>query len=475
MPSRAVVPHQQRRGAWGGVAAGLAYVWQLAQDGALTYERAEKIATRIRRGGAAAQNAWNGLVSRFGRKNKLAQYDINNGVPRGEPVKKKQKVDRSEPIDQMGGPGYSGNIRRTKKTYGAKKKHTLEKVYKRVMANDGFVIGRWQSLLGSGNFAAGVPAHYLANVITGASPNFVVNFPMYAFNLSTPCTSKTSANIWTMPFYRLTKNQDNSATVPRYTWQRTLGKNNEPGGALDRYTYSIEDANAIVGQENAFEHTWSDIKAVLYGAKNRQHTIHMDIVQFEDDHISPVRWYDAASDESTTAHFDAAAYDTEGNPEEFLDNDAWWDHFWATRVGNPIRTSKYVGKDPHKIKWLKKSATTINADASIDNDAAPLRVVKEMFLREEKQYRTDSAAIANAAAPTNANMVVTFNQNVAYDQTRQTKGTDLGTFPVRGTDKWLLIWCGDMYDQLTGAGNGNVCPGFDLAVRSKWKFQAAGP
>lgn len=412
------------------------------------YKKAER-AIRKARGGRGKRKAGNAL----------SQYDESQGVPKGNPNKHQKKHHHQEAGTSMA--GFVGNIQRDKKSYGTKKKQTLAKLAKMMEMNTRYVTGRWQSILGGANFATGVGAHYMSNLTSGTT----LVLPMYAFNLSTPCRGTTpngSTDTFTCPMYRLQRVAPSVVGTANYQWVTVTGFNNDNLGNSNAQNWQIEDLSAPLAQEREFQHVWSDIKAVVYGAKNRQHTIHMDVVSFKNEFMPPLRNYNTGNGTALTV------YDATGPAEENCDNDTWWDHFWSDKIGNPIRSSKYTGQQPEKLHYYHRNKFTINPDMTTDQDTASLRVVKDLFLREEKTYDVVSAVGVTSGLAGNV-PVIGANQIPNFDDTSTAAGNSCGLFPRRERDKWLLIWCEDVFDQ-AAAASALTHPAFDINVRAKWKF-----
>jgi len=357
-----------------------------------------------------------------------------------------------------------GSFYKNKKTYGRTKKKTLAKAWERLGLNTKYVTCRWQSI-GDNNFAAGLGSQILEHRSTAIDS---IQLPMFAFNLTTigsgymnqPTGTPTQILMKTYPMYRLNKTGVPGVTGQQYKWSPVIGTNNNANGTTEAKPWQVEDRNSVPGFTKLVTHAWTDVKAVIYGAKQRQHTVHMDVVQFLEDDMGPARMYE--NDAPTELTFDASTV----SPVDPVhgDIDAYWDSFWCNKIGNPIRTNKSAPIQP-MIKWLKKDACKIVADNSTDQDSSPDKVIKEFFMREDKTYQVKDVLNPEYRR---TEVIVGGDQVPSYDDSTIVEET--GIFPARQMDKWLLIWCGDCFDYipLGTAVNNFYNPSFDVNIRGKW-------
>jgi len=372
---------------------------------------------------------------------------------------KKRKADYEATKSTRGSGTNSDTWRKEKSTVGRTKKKTLAKAWKVLQLNTKYVIGRWQAFSANNGFVVGEGGLQLLNKADTVANTLQV--PMYAFNLSTLCKGYTAAGsrFWTgVPMFQLKKVTPASTNASNWYWDYVFGTKNTPQGTGSGPYWNVEETNVVQGTTKSVMHNWSDIKMVFYGAKNRKHNIKTMICTMDSD-ISPNRRY--ADDAGVNVQEYESSTGVIGS-EEMAGADLFWDHFWADKVGNPIRDMKAKPKKQY-LKVVSSTNTTINADSNTDLDAAPNRVVKEIFLREDRMLNVVSAIDMEAAGPT----TVGTNQNPGFNDASNIE--ECGMFPARDKNKWLIVYSDTCFDQVVnGVWSNQYWPSFDINVRGKW-------
>lgn len=338
------------------------------------------------------------------------------------------------PVNQI---GYSRSYRGHRKRF----KRNVYNLYKRIELSTFWRQSRYEGLTNLGN-ANGYGYYWLSNFGIAANK---VDLPVYAFNLSDLDQSynlTTSKVMMTKPFYRLTGTTGATGGVRNYNWSWQAG-NYGP-------VYINEDRNHITQSSNTWRHDWSDIKLLCYGAKNRPIKYHLYVVTFPNG-AGPLR---VGVDDVADVALDPALSSDDADR-----TDEWWEHFLAPKMYNPLRTSKYV--DKKQMNVLHHESFVIGNDVSINNDTAPVQVVKKLFYRNGNYYRTKST-LNHEIGVGSLTTLYQFD-NVAMNDA-------CNGVAAREATQWLLI-VGEVFDNIAyGGSNTNTTqPSFDLCVRSKWQ------
>lgn len=348
--------------------------------------------------------------------------------------------------------GHVGGIQQVKfsrSRCGRRERHGVRQLWRKQLLNQKYMVSRWQSIAG---FNQGWGSMWLSHHTTTA--NNVTELPVYAFNLSSlPYQSTTdpggTAIMASLPMYRL--RFDSSQASPKYMWTSYAGVGNDGEGVENVKRWRLEDMNTNEPARNPYwQHNWADIRMHFIGAKNRPVKIHCYVVSFRDE-CGPMRQMTGISTE------DPVNYD-DSYPETALaqENDNFWNHYLATKVFSPIRTSKC--DYPRKLIVHKHESVLLNPDVSINNDTNPVQVVKKWFYRFDQYYKgvkddPEGDDIVNVSRPEYNN---DFKNEVA------------SLFPKRSADKWLLI-VGEVFDRIENSSDTNLTqPSFDINVRCKY-------
>lgn len=339
------------------------------------------------------------------------------------------------PITQV---GYSRTSRRNSRRFVK----NIRNLYKRVQLSTLWRQCRWEGITNMGN-SNGYGKYWLSNYYSAAN---VVDLPVYAFNLSdldqtyNNAASKTYSNV---PMYRLKGATGATGAVNNYTWSYV-------GGSM-AHIWTVEDRNSSNASENAWRHNWSDIKLLLYGAKNRPIKFHLYVCTFPKC-AGPNRYlYDGTS---------FALGDSAVAGDDIDAKDVWWEHFLAPKVYNPLRTSKYTSETQMHV--LHHESFVVGNDLSTNNDTAPIQMIKKLFYRNGNYYRSKAQSNANEIGVGNLVGDVTFDTYTANES----------AVPLANRDatQWLMI-VAEVFDNITYGGTqaNTTQPSFDIVVRNKWE------
>lgn len=369
-----------------------------------------------------------------------------------------------------------------KKSTTGKKKTMAQMMRLHYLMSQNSLVARWQALtLFNSN-----PAAYTLKQDFVTGPPASVTMPMYCFNLTsmpingvneTGQLSAVGTRIVTFPAYTLKKNLSPSVS---YQWTpivqihagTTGSGTNVTGWEIEWDTINGTPATTV----NQYTADWAKAKFVFKGAAKRPVKIHTALCKFQHSGCGPFRqFYDGTA---TTIYDNAST-------EQVEDGAIYWDHFWATRVSNPIRHSRkpdnYNLRQPCKM-WNHESFV-LGEDVSINNDPLPLQATYSRFIRLDKPMKCVEPSIPYVQS---ANVV---GQNLAaggsafgYVGAQKTVGTPLnglaytqGPFPQYTADTYLIVWA-DVYDQSTGGtyADGSlvtdVCPSFDINLEAKFSY-----
>lgn len=355
-----------------------------------------------------------------------------------------------------GGMGSVTQMAWSRSRRGRKYRKTLGHAWKRLLLNSKTLVTRWSAIT---QFDTGFGTLWLTNK-TYAPP--LTYFPVYAFNLSDIGRSYDE-NIGGMGVptvgavgYRLNVDDPN-AVRPTYSWVKISQARGGLTGTSTSYQADVEETNTSLGRENHWQHLWSNCEFVFHGAKNRPTKIHMYVVTFPNK-AGPLR--ELSNDGGTTW---TVVNDTR-SVTEIQDAAAWWQHYLARKVDNPIRSIKYSGAKQMNV--LHHESFVIGNDVSINNDTNPLSLVKKFFYRNGRYYRSDIDNLVHQ------------HPNVGYDPA--TGGALLGydNVPISyasgplaadNATQWLMI-VAESYDFLKQADsevNTNHAS-FDIVLRNKY-------
>lgn len=315
----------------------------------------------------------------------------------------------------------------------------------------------------------------------------ILTMPMYCFNLTAmPVNGITSGDITqavtrvvTLPAYRLQKTAT-TTTLPIYNWTQVSQGHGTSAGNLNTVTGWEIEWDTINGnppvQVNRYCVDWMKSKFVFKGASKRPIKMHMAFCKFEHPGAGPVRNF-----------FNGAGVVAQESvdQDQFTDGTLYWDHFWSTRVSNPIRTSRkpdnYKLRQPCRM-WGHESFV-LGEDVSINNDPLPLQATYSRFHRFDKPMKC-----VNTSIPVTQSKNVV-GQNLAaggaafgYVSAEKLAGSATGgtgvtqsAYPAYTADTWLLVWA-DVYDQSTngayadGSLQTDVSPSFDINLVCKYSY-----
>ena len=386
------------------------------------------------------------------------------------------------PITQI----FSGQSKKQNK----RRKTALQKMLMMNAINQNYFITRWQALT---DFDAERNALPLRNGLSNVSvTDQRKNMPMYCFNLTNlPFNSFNNqladgfTRIGNVPAYRLRKRIDPALNTEVYDWVNVPQVNGAPnGGTLLTPNLSVIEWDNLGGaariQTQKWFAEWHDMKFVFKGAKTRPIKFHMAMCTFDHCGVGPNRRF--TTDGSTISTFDIQT------AEENQDGCLFWDHFWATRLTNPIRTTI----DPKKVGAFKKSnpcrmwaheTFTINNDLTTNKDTNGIqmcynkRIVMDKAMsasNTERFYKQNKAVIgtADTFGFTAGEVIPNLGQipSIANNAT---------IMPQYTNEQWLLIWA-DVYSEDNPAVSGDsgyfatfntdLTPSFDIRVRAKFNY-----
>lgn len=334
-------------------------------------------------------------------------------------------------------------------------------------------VARWQAMELFNSASGGL---ILQNNIA-AFVNPINNMPMYAFNLTSlplggsieklnPGT--TPGNVVTFPCYALEKVAGTGSTS-EYNWQY-VNSINDAGNTGWRIEWDSVGGQRPVPYVNKYFVDWANVQLAFRGALKRPVKVHVALAQFRNN-AGPRRYYYDGTD--------AVAYDTDASVEEKAANCAVWDHFWANKISNPIRTSKAPETTPagEVIKFLKHKSFVLGQSTNINEDTLPVQLIHKDFIHIDKLMRCPDlyypAWYSSAVVGDNLT-------NSAFEYVNVQDGnldihSTVNVFPERTQDIWLLVYA-DVFDQ---SKNGappdgftlpDLFPSFDINLRAKFSY-----
>lgn len=335
-----------------------------------------------------------------------------------------------------GGPGgkrlcQNVNIKR------GRKKRKLAKLMSRIERAQHVTTFRWQSLTDTPDNAYQL-AHFLSFYETGGGTQYL---PVYAFNLSAfgKCRhnyNNSVVNADHAPFYRLTKNSSS-----QYRWIKIEGRQNSNTGVDNRYTWQLEDTNQNTEYPQVPDYTldWVNARLMLQGA---------DVV---DSHIDVYEVNFLQKNGPLREFYDSTAWRVEDaalTGDEENNNTAWWDHYLASRICHPFRTSALKkGTIPTMWKIYRHKTITFGARTDSDNikqiangveyvRAGAYRKCLNLFNRYDSDINLRS--VNNYVSGQSGNIVdASIPQNPGYAQIYTNAQASMFQPPDR--ERWLVI------------------------------------
>lgn len=373
----------------------------------------------------------------------------------------------------VSGPTFTeshGTIKMRKKTLTK-----LQKILIKEKAREQYVISRWQKLTPLAYDPASTKLGFeLRKIWSSATQGAggAMYLPCYLFNLtSSPVTDRiNNATQWgySYPMYRLFKyvraNAAADATARNYDFAVQAGQTND--GSTSTNTYIVEknitggatSDTTSVKMTDHFIHEWSNVGITLKNTGNTvPKRVHIATVQFRNRYASPLRRYTntAGTINSTIDTDDATQYTTQA--------DLWWDHFFANKVTNPLRSSipMRAGKD---VVFKTYECICLEPGSSY-----PTHTYKK-FIRNGSMYNCVNPDAAEAAHDYQLNTMTTNVDN--YNVMATTDANRITPFPRREKDTWLMIWADDFsaIDNYDDTLNNTLT--FDIVVRSKHTFNS---
>ena len=369
--------------------------------------------------------------------------------------------------------------RKRSKTYG-RKKAPMQKMLQLARASQNYFISRWQALT---TFNSPTGAQILTNeYLTASAANFV---PLVAFNISacalnyindTTTLTATPIKVALNPAYRLYHE------AGQWQWAQLPQVNGGELGGNANYNWNLEYDHVnsnVVTEINTYSHDWTEAKFVFKGANQRPIKIHTALARFEHTGAGPMRMYynsKTATQETT---------DSPPEANEIRDGCIFWDHFWATKLANPIRTMKQpmnynLMKPAHM--WNHESFV-LGEDVSINNDTLPLQLIDKKFMRFDKIMTCENPNIMQQQMEngiTDTTRGSGIGAYPGYDQnpaTGPTAGviTSQQAYPQYNKDTYLVVWA-DVFDQAKdgvypgGGTNADYSPSFDINLRCRYSY-----
>lgn len=362
-----------------------------------------------------------------------------------------------------------------------RKQTELQRMMHHWRSSQNSLVLRWQALT---LFNSAKAALQLSNQVNGAA---TINFlPMYAFNLSAlgfnrvlPLAGTGAlANAVGFPMYRLQKNTTGTASTENYTWVAVPTLHGDPTGSGNPVGWSVE-WDKINGSSpvnvNTYTWDWADVKLNFSGAPNRPVKIHTGLVHFP---CGPTRqYYDGATQ---TVDID--------DTTDKVDQTVFWDHFWARKVSNPIRSSRppsnYLTGPP--MRMFKHESFMLGEQGGLNNDPHSIQATMSRYVEGCKNYRIDNPNVSELQTKNIVEDQVGFPQSafgyVGLDGGSRTINSSQGFYGPREKDTWLVIYA-DVYDQFKNAvgdasgqypdGTTNIAtysPSFDVNIRCKYSY-----
>lgn len=375
---------------------------------------------------------------------------------------------------------------------GSKKKKSSSMILKHLNNMMQHMVSRWQSLLitsGLDPRQSLVRSFILDNRVdnTLGAGNNKHYLPMYAFNLTALSLNRhniagTVDTVYTVPFYRLYKDDTN-----RYRWIRQPGANNDPSGLLSNFFFSIEDTNAGVGGSASrlnqigiddYNLDWVNIRTLIMGAQQRDTEIDFYEMQFTKDGAGPNRQY---VDKDFPAVFINQDVDPTGTDENEIT--AFYDHYFASRTRHPFLTTSLhpnMVEKPWKILRHKKvnmpiqpSAMNIIAGGGASGTGR-YTVCHNFFHKYDKDIKLRSDNYPSVTSV--SQRVVSVNKPQAGGFVDYNSDYNMSVYQPRNEDRWFVIsakvydsyWLSDA--EPADTVKGQLYPSFDIQVRQKVHF-----
>lgn len=375
--------------------------------------------------------------------------------------------------------------KRSTKGSGAKKTK-LQKIIAQHAAVTNALTGRWQALTlyNSKPSALYLSSEYSWN-LAGEQFN---TLPMYCFNLTgmplnrvnvAGANNQIGLSSVSFPAYRLYKYR---ALTQEYTWKYVDQVRGDYSGSSNSTGWNVEwDELAGAPPVNVQKYfvDWAKPKMVFQGADLRPVKIHIALASFAHAGAGPRRQYYDGTNVQTQ--------DNQPDEDEIEDGLMFWDHFWSTRLNNPIHTTlkprNYNQGPPVKI-WAHESFV-LGQDLSTNKDPLPLQCTVDKFIRLDKQM-----SIVNADRWQLFSDYIVGNQpanGFGYTSVQNNQGGVAQIaqanqfFSDYQKERYLLIWA-DVYDQfqnpvegpgayLDGVGTKwSYAPSFDINLRAKFTY-----
>ena len=522
-----------RRNAVGGTFAGVYVVWQRLP----VYVRRSLLREAQERG----QQLQHFIEVNAARIRAIYDRTRSESVTRSEPSNSNGAARRLEPeFDRMGDPmdistrpsfssktGIRGaqHTSKSSRSYGGRGVSLMSRVKAELALTKRYNIFRWQSF---GQYDAGTGVNLLrtgGNALTTPTgvvwPSTTFSFtmmPMFVFN--TTCKPfGTIANALsaggacgTLPFYQLCRVWLPNAvpSYAQYLWLPVPGQANAPSGNPTsdyNYNWSVEDFNSGTAADNDASssqiHEWSDLNLIVYGAKQRQNTVHMNLVKFHDNDVAPPRLIfnttDAAGTQITAGNvfnntlngsslysFDQGLNAGDKLPlgnvffggtgllpyddEKVQKNVAAFDSFWARKIGHPLRSSKTTFSDCG-FHTMQRRSVTLGSLNSTDEDKIPYQHHEKIFVRGGQLRDLRSAYAVNNNTVTVATADGVRNTH-AYNSINRTVTSNIVQDVTK--DIWCMIYCMD-HDVVEPAGDVTNPPPFLSAAGLSGGFYQTGP
>lgn len=338
-------------------------------------------------------------------------------------------------VNHIGGPGgrslcQNVNIKR------GRKKRRISKILKKIELAQKVMVSRFQSI------TEGFDGQYnLSRCLSYYIINGTSYFPVYAFNLTAfPRCKHNYANSVVSaegaPFYRLTKNSSN-----QYRWEKQYGVLNSTTGVDDRFQWNVEDRNDATDFPAVPDYTLDWVNARLMFSAADAVDSHIDIyeVSFLQKN-GPLREF-----------YNQDNWVVEDPPltgDEENDNTAWWDHYLASRICHPFRTSMLrKGTIPKMWQIYRHKTITFGARTDSDNRKEVVNGVEftgpgsykkclNMFMRYDADINLRSV---NNYVTGQTNNVVGTSVNQVPGFTTINSNQQANMFQPPEKDRWLVI------------------------------------